>query len=802
MSYTQQFVGSLASQQARELLRPKTFTERLQLILTIVWFVFAVLNEVNLQFFLFFGVLLLLLANQLNLTQEEEAPRTFFSNIFRFAFFFWFATIVGLKSTDSLTLLDFTFDDMIFAQKNVLAVLVVVGIATRYFRFELLRTKTREEFATNYIDFLFQAVKGVGYGAFVVVVLALAKWLPELATVGDTFPNLEDMVLIVGTVAILASSQGPEGSKLRSLMMQELFLASETRLERLRDAAFGVGVVLLIILHVFDFLKETGSVVNFGEWNQFALLLFVVGLVTFFVGSWDNAKRQRRSGLGGLVDQFSEQTKRYVPEQYSGIQEALKGSSIGSESQQWFRLGDDVPLVDKGRTKYTAKKNSVAIPVKETPEGMAVVVVGDSEVTQGGEGSERKTNALSGAATAMIIPHDQWQTVYGHLEAIKPSEETISALQIKGIEGRDQLVKLAQGALSDLQNWAGPQVVAERLAGVAHGLQTGRYGVTESAEGTSIRLPGLTVIDNPDLTFVRFLGFKVLDAKGSTVVSGPFFKIIDTPEYDFVRFPGLQVVDGPGGNLVSLAGITFSEGDKKEIANTIQQIELDQRTSDQFIDSQLQAFLDAPETFLLTRDTSGKKMELLTGRGSDEALLSGRLLPSPQTTKSGHRKEKRKAKHARKSGKKPASAGFEYSFTLGGGSKKERRRVRPDKTAGSADQVKRSTVSEKATDWVGEVTGGAAAVQPAEVVRIEPAETSSQSSSNDRLETFLKLLKISQGPIPLEKMSRRLGFGNMDEFEDWVLSLDLENLQIDWEGEKLVSTDALKTEVAELLQKS
>ena len=46
------------------------------------------------------------------------------------------------------------------------------------------------------------------------------------------------------------------------------------------------------------------------------------------------------------------------------------------------------------------------------------------------------------------------------------------------------------------------------------------------------------------------------------------------------------------------------------------------------IDNHIDAALENPDSFLLAKNASGKKIELLTGKDSDQAVTSNFLLPA------------------------------------------------------------------------------------------------------------------------------------------------------------------------------
>ena len=379
----------------------------------------------------------------------------------------------------------------------------------------------------------------------------LLEWIPSLSSPGDVFPNLQDILLIIGSVLIIVASQSPEGKDLKNIFAKELFLISTTRFERMRDSILKVSIFLLFLLKIVPFFTPSQkTLVTEQNWTDAATLLFVIGIITLFLAFFES-KDAKNPNLSNLASNLSGRASELMPEKFNSFSHSVEDASIKPDTQ-FYKLTEDFPLINKANTKFIAKKNSIAIPVKETPEGTAVVFVGESDIENMSKKGVLIKEKIDDLATAIIFPTDVWNKANLSLEAIKPSDETIKALSIKGIESKEKLLAIAQGTLFDFKNMANSAIVKNKFQGLVNNFQQGKYFVSDTKKGTMIRLPGITVIENKDATFVRVFGIKVLESQGYTVVNMPFIKVIETPDYQLVNLPGINVIEAGKSNLVNL----------------------------------------------------------------------------------------------------------------------------------------------------------------------------------------------------------------------------------------------------------
>ena len=767
---TSSLVDSYIQSQAADFLRPRTLLERLQLLFTIAWFIFAFTIESDIQFLIFLVVLLLIIANSVQLVFQQES-RSFVSSIFRFSIFFWlflylkgFLPTPGSTGTPYLTLYPGelgTFYSVYQFQAFLLSLLLVIGLFSNYVRFELIKSRSGK-FSDNYLDFITQLFKGISYSLFLLILLVLIQWLPKLKSLGS-FPNYYDLILIIGIISLLFASQGPQGTGMQQILMRELFLVPQNRYERLRDASLVAGFILLSLIHLVpliqrsaNFLSLTSIIWNNITWNEVAVLLFILGALTYILSLFEKDSRTQQrfsilsSNLANSLNDFA------MPDNFRSTKESLKDSIIDPENQQFYKLTKNISIINKTKTKFTAKKDSIIIPVKETSSGTAVVLVGENELERI-ENGKVKIKYLDSTTTTVIIPHNAWQEIYQSLEVIKPTDELIKSLAIKGIETRDKLITLAQNSLQDFQNWNGPQALVERMQGLKQNFQEGKYGIVESPDGTNIRLPGLTIVESSEGTFVRVLGIKVLDMKGKTFVSMPFLKVMDTPDYDFVKLPGLTVIDTKSSSLVSILGFRIQEGDQKEIEDVMLQIETDQKIFEPLIENQIENILDAPEMLLLSQTTDGERIELLTGENQETALVS---MESFDKKKKRTREWSERERHKKgRQGRRRVNAGNYFSN------------------------------SSTSPQWVNEVSGGKAQIESGIVNSISP------KSDKNQYEKFLAILNMSKGNIKLNRLARQLVFDSIEQLEDWLINSNFNSLQVEWEKNLLIITEQLIADV-------
>jgi hypothetical protein len=752
MSLPYNFVGGLVSEQTRDFLRPKNTVEKLQLILSLSWFLIAFIGSTELQAFLFVFIIILMLVNYsyLVITKKERTP--FINTVAKFGFYFFIFNFMRKPGNETIFLLDFAFVDVIFIQKSIIALLLILGIFLRYIKLELLKPTLKKNIFENYLDFSFQIIKGASYTIFLYVFFDLLDWLSSLVNNQELFPNYQDYMLIIASLLLIISSQAPEGKDLKKIFARELFLVSQTRFERLRDSILKLSIILLFLLNIVPLLTEDKETLISNQiWTDAATILFVIGIITFMMALFE--ARDNKSMFGNLGNNLSNKANQMFPEKLDAIRTSIKDAEIKTDSQQFFKLNEDISLVDKENSKFIAKKNSIAIPIKETPEGTAVIFVGEGDIENINESGVSTKEILEELATAIIIPNAKWQKAILSLDVIKPSDETIKALALKGIESKEKLLSLAQNTLTDFKNMSNSKIITQKVQGMIDNFQSGKYFVSETKKGTFIRLPGITVIDNKDTTFVRVFGIKVLESQGYTVVNMPFIKVIETPNYQLVNLPGINVIEAGNSNLVNLMGFQILDGDQKEIESARQKIQEESLKLDiafNQLDQRIDNILDNPDSFLLAKNASGKKIELLTGSTSNKALVSSNLIPESLS-----KRELRKK--------------MEFEFS----SSSSKHRVKPDKKVRSFEEIEELPID----------------LEPSFESNDESIEN--ESPENQKLNKLYRLYKMSHESIDLPRLAKHLEFNSLDDLETWLLNLteEVSGLRINWDENKLLIND-------------
>ena len=760
MSLPYNYVSSIASSQTKEFFRPKTVFERIQLILSVTWFCIAFLASTELQAYLFFAIIVTTLVNYCYLIISGKPHSSFLNTTFKFGIFFFLYIFIRNPSKTPLDFYSLAIDDIVLVQKTVLSVLIAIGLVMSYTRLELLKPSSKKKILENYFDFIFQVLKGIGYAIFLYVFFDLINWVPAIVSnLEAAFPNVQDVLLIIGSIALVVASQGPEGKDLKNLFARDLFLISETRFERARDSILKVSIFLLFLLKVLPIFTTTHeTLVTEQYWTDGATLLFVLGIITFVLSLFENKGSSKNN-----LTQLNEKLNDYLPNNFKDFKQSFEDLAIEPDKQQYFKLTEDFPLINKENTKFIAKKNSVAIPIKETPEGTSVIFVGENDVENISPNGKTSKELLEETATAIMIPNDVWNKANLTLEAIKPTDETIRALALKGIDSKEKLLALAQSSLSDFKNIANSQIVKQKFQGVIDNFQQGKYFVSDTAKGTMVRLPGITVIDNPETTFVRVFGIKVLESHGYTFVNLPFVKVVESPDYQLVKLPGLNVLEAGKSNLVNIAGFQILDGDRKEIENAQLKINAEAGLFDTAvdrIDNHLNAVIDNPDSFLLAKNASGKKIELLTAKNSEQAVISNNLLPE-----------------------KISKGKFE--FEVGSSKTKTKKKVKPDK--------KINLKSKEVFDF------------PSEVSIEDQGSYEDKINSSPELKKIDKLyniVKMSHESIDLERLAKFLEFDSVSELENWLVEKNIPGLQIDWSESILMINDETLRGIRKILNKS
>ncbi len=763
MSFPYDYIGSIASNQTKDFLRPKTTFEKAQYILSIAWFLIAFLASIDLQAYLFFLILAIFLVNLIYLITSSKPRSSFLSTVLKFGFFFFiYIFLVNPRKTEVI-LYSITITDIVLVQKSTLAILIILGLFFKYVRLQLLKPSSKKKVAENYSDFFFQIAKGISYSIFLYVFFGLIDWVPNLVTQADKFPNSQDILLIIASLLLIISSQGPEGKDLTKLFAQELFLVSQTRFERLRDAILKVSIILLFYLKILPiFTPQNKTLVTVKYWTDAATVLFVIGIITLILSLFEN-RGKFDSSFSKLSNDLSEKSFALLPEKLTNFKNSMENVSLKPESQQFFKLKEDFPLIDKEKTKFIAKKNSIAIPVKETPDGTAVIFVGESDIENITEQGTKIKNSLEELATTVMIPKDVWNKANLSLEAIKPSDETIKALTLKGIESKEKLLALAESSLSEFKNMTNSKMITQRFQGMADNFRQGKYFVSDTKKGTVVRLPGITVIENDETTFVRVFGIKVLESQGHTVVNMPFIKVIETPEYQLVNLPGINVIEAGNSELVNLMGFQILDGDRKEIEDArlkIQNQSPQINSAFKLLDSKIDSVLSNPDRFLLARNSSGKTINLLTSTSSDSALIDSNLLPIP----------------------------FSKSSSL----------IKKDFKKKNKSRIKIQAGRKITTNEASESNLYADTIADSEIDSIIQEASSPEAV---KLGKLYRIIKMSHSSIELSRLASLLDFNSVTELEKWLIDLNIPHLQINWEENKLLINEGVNYGLKKLLKK-
>ena len=634
-------VETLAVDRAREFLRPRSPAETLQVVFVLLWFLIAMLVGPNeIQYYLFIITILIIFYTAIISFYRKEISRSIAGSALRLGIFLWL--FIFLKG------IDLTNPSYIQTQVYILSSIFLLGLLTRQAKSDLLSSHK----IADYWDFIGNILMGVTEIGIVILILYHFNYLPS--SINNNSINLTlisppiqvtplAITLLLSVSSYILAGLSPQSmSKQRLLTAQSLVLLPTTRFERFRSSAFIAGFILILITYfnvfnnelidkisittVLDFFKNVGAV------------LFVLGLIMFIFGSAFTG--QRKKTLKDYTDAF--QANNPLKSHLNSIKSSVENVTITPENQKFYKLKADTPIsfVGNAQNKFLVKKDSISIPLTDTPEGTTMVVVGDSETIA----SNNETTKNSGATT-MIVPKHTWNSVSEQLELIVPSDAMIQSLKMKGIESKEKLVSLANQALDGLKKWQGPNELISKLQAdeLLSSIQSGRYGITSDKNHTRVKLPGITVIDFPQLNYVNVLGIiKVLEipALDLTGVDLPFIKVLERSDYEFVQMPFLTVLDTSEGELVKLGGFTITDGDRNAIESGIQRALTEQSAFTKLTDGTLdKVFADPDKTLIFTQSLAGEE-KLLMGNDQESIIQDIKKDIVQDIKSSKHKKEK------------------------------------------------------------------------------------------------------------------------------------------------------------------
>jgi hypothetical protein len=463
-----------------------------------------------------------------------------------------------------------------------------------------------------------------------------------------------NILLLIGYGLYLISTLIPGSSKQISLSTTDLFnqyQALKSQTERFRDALLAGGFCLLIFL----LLQWVNSL--YIELIQFvAFLSLLIGFILIFT-----PKKHDKSRFGSLMSAVSDQARVIDPTSQLGNRvqnfvQTIQATEFKKPERVYTIPTDQIKLVSKGKTTVTANKGAIVVPTV-TENGTALVLMGKSEMETKAN-QETSTKKEIEGTTTMWLPPEEWDKIKLQLNPIEMSELTETELKTAGIDVVTEIFEKSKKALNDLKKWRGPQGLFSSVLDTT----PSKYSITETADYSLVRLPGVYVFESKVLELVNVLGglVKVIEIKGVgqyVKIFGGFVTVLETPDYSYVQTPFVSVIDTPKGEKIRVFGIDIQEGKKFDLEEIRTKIIQDQRNFDQLFTKRVETLFSEDPQLLMT-DSKGEKMGFIVGKdevlsdtprkASRKSAKSTKSLKGVKGIKGIKGVEKHKSKHQRK----------------------------------------------------------------------------------------------------------------------------------------------------------
>ncbi|MCG3217489.1 MAG: hypothetical protein KAR35_00700 [Candidatus Heimdallarchaeota archaeon] len=760
--------------------RKRSFMDSLWITSMFMWLfsflVFRNANDLIYYSFLLGMVALLWLMRTLS-SLYEDINASVFSTVLLMAFLNMIVSWM-LKFNDSTeaTINDYTysFEEL---KQWFYALLVMVWLIAGSLHMEFLKGEKR-----SYYNFLIFTLRGAWRIGVIIIILFHFDIIIG-HTDSDALIKLEaemvELVLLGGLALNVTLAYFVPEQKAGAAGFSNIFAFSETQSARAKNALMN-GLMVIILLKMFNWLEAD-------FWGAILLLLIFYLLFTFFYG----AKMEGPGGMefpsvGGISSKH-----------FSTIPEKLKNLNIETFADQAKRVEEPVEFKSK-QGSFKVSQNAVLMPLIEREEQLLLeqakdvtedeveevtveeyiplLVVGDGEAEIETEGNLQQTQ-IDGMTVISVLKSEweKWSKQYPSLKKL----DKINFQSLGGFNSLDDVlnnVHVLGGQMSKIRdNFV---TLTQSMSTLGQG-----YGITERHGFTSVRLPGLRVLDTKDYDIVKLPGISVFDSKKFTIVNLSFIglKVVEVGNYTYVSLPGLTVFDGPKSTEVRILGFRVSEGDpidldkiEQEMSKKLKQMDL---VMDRLLDNP-----DAAAFFSLDREGSFKlgsvdKGKLLLESKDVSKDLARTTRASSKRVRGDHR-VRRHERPSRGTGVKGASR----VKRVGSQRTKTRREASPKKE--TVQPPKEVPAREKtAIDVEFQV------LKPKETLTTptyaeESEETIPEISSEERLERMTKICKL-YNTIEIVTLTKQLGFKDRDDLEEWLLD-NAENFPISIDKDTII----------------
>ncbi|MFX1255122.1 MAG: hypothetical protein ACFFCZ_26215 [Promethearchaeota archaeon] len=594
-------IGNLSSDVFQRFFRQRTFLEKSFFLVTLIWFIIAFLSsEVllrSLSFSLLIGNLFLfglertVQSSRDNILWEQNI---FFPLAFRTFLFYLPIHLIAIEVTAKRFIL---FDIPVpfwELERDIIALIFLVATLFRSVDLRLLIT------FRDPINFVLKSLRGIWLCSLTLLIIGSLGYFVNIQSNSVFFllvqrPIIEYLVL-GGLCANIIGSIRPIG-KQSTLSIQDFRRTSIT--ERARGGFLGSFFVLFVSI-ILGWLGNPAvtfvtGITSADFWATTAIMLLIVGILLFLPSKKPSERVSSSTALAPYIEGLDPQIQKNVSQLGSLIQNlrvgAVREAYILPESNQLFK---------QGNTTFRAEKGTLAIPIPaEGPsDSKAIVFVGKGQIT-----TRNEIRAVDGPTT-IVFSNEEWRAIKNNFIPQNWQE----------LAQRLSLSNLIEKAIYEIQNWDGPGQLFSQLSSMT-GVDSGKYFIRDTKEGTRISLPFFQIIENKNMEIVKLPFLQIISVKGvGEYVKLPFLRIIDTKQYDAVTSPFFSILSSENCEVANILGlINITEGDSRNLAALIEKVAADAFRFEALLNATLQRVLLDPEMhFISTRSLTGKPVRLLT----------------------------------------------------------------------------------------------------------------------------------------------------------------------------------------------
>lgn len=593
-------VESFAPHQTEQFLKPRTFLDKIFLLVLFIWWISSVIFQENAIFraSLFFVAIGLFVVIPLYIfIREDQSSSSSLNRAVKILIFY----VLILRLTSKEPVLEFwdvsfpiTFRETERTIVSILIPLVILG-----------KSLSPETLKLGYIFYIGGILQGFWKAILVLFVFKGINLYHPVSII----PIDIELLLLLAYVAFLLGNLLPGIPPLRLLSISSLFeqfMALKSRTERFRDALFFSGITLLIFL-LLDWL-----VIYRDLFQYLAFIDLVVGFL-WILAPKKPAEQRLSSLLGSISDQTIDPTSQ-LGNRVQNFAKTVREIEFQKPEKVYTIPKDGMKVISKGKTTLTASQGSIIVP-SVTPKGTALVLMGESEMETETEGEDTIKTEIRGPIS-LWMPPEEWKSITAQLVPKELVDLSKAELMVVGLNSLTEIFEVAKSALNDLKSWKGPRKLFYSV------LDPSKYAITETKEYTMVRFPGIYVFESSEIELVQILGglAKVIEIKGIVVyvqILGGLLTVMETTDYSFVQLPFLTVLETPHGQIVNILGFQIQEGERIDLTKTQERIIEDLQNYDSLFAKRIESLFQKDPQLILT-ESKGRKLEFIVGE--DEVL--------------------------------------------------------------------------------------------------------------------------------------------------------------------------------------